>query len=132
MRTFRNVFIAIAVLMVACTIVIKAVILPNVASVATEQIVSSVATSVGLTNSQAEYLNANIDPADVDKVESIIENHMFDTEVISQAATAVQNGDISSLQKMADETLTPEEQEELKSLYEKYKDVITEEDWPEY
>lgn len=65
----------------------------------------------------------NMDEEDVQRVTDIAEKYVSE-ESIGDYIEMAQQGDISQIKEYAQETLSDEDKEELKDLYEKYKDQI--------
>lgn len=87
-----------------------------------ESQISSDASAIAGVNAQ-EILDAMSD-TDRATVDQIITNHMS-AETVKEASSYITSGDTAGLKQYAKDTLTASELEQIKELYNKYKDQVS-------
>lgn len=78
---------------------------------------------LSITDEEVEEALESVDEKDKEVIYNIVEEHL-DQETLDKSIEYVKRGDINSLEKFARDELSDEEIEQLKGLYEKYKDQI--------
>lgn len=76
-------------------------------------------------DADTEELLNYMDEEDQELIEDIVNNHIS-VNTISDVFSYIADGDIAGLKKYAKNSLTDDELEQLKEIYEKYQDEITE------
>lgn len=114
------VILVLAVYVFATMLIIPA-IKKKAASYATQKAVEVIAEQSGGTaqQEQIKQFYETLPQEDKQKVETIIEDHI-NAETAAEITTYIQNGDKDGLLQYAQESLTEEELNDLRGLYEKY------------
>lgn len=123
---FRNTMI---VLILVCVIVLgggylfRDKVKEKAASVIGNQVVEKAAESLGIPSEQAQEILNSMSDEDKQTVTDIVSNHM-DSQTISKAQQYVKDGDVAGAKEFAESELSPDEQNELKGIAQKYADQI--------
>lgn len=124
-RFIITALILIAAIYVFATMLILPGLKKKAASYATQKAVEVIVKESGATveQEQIKEIYETLPEEDRQTVESIVEEHI-NAQTAAEVTTYLQNRDKEGLKQYAEETLSEEELQELKQLYDKYKDQI--------
>lgn len=124
-RFIITALILIAAIYVFATMLIIPGLKKKAASYATQKAVEVIVRESGATveQEQIKEIYETLPEEDRQTVESIVEEHI-NAQTAAEVTTYLQNRDKEGLKQYAEETLSEEELQELKQLYDKYKDQI--------
>ncbi|MBQ9512054.1 MAG: hypothetical protein IJR58_02555 [Lachnospiraceae bacterium] len=124
-RFIITAFILIAAIYVFATMLIIPGLKKKAASYATQKAVEVIVRESGarVEQEQIKEIYETLPEEDRQTVESIVEEHI-NAQTAAEVTTYLQNRDKEGLKQYAEETLSEEELQELKQLYDKYKDQI--------
>ena len=124
-RFIITALILIAAIYVFATMLILPGLKKKAASYATQKAVEVIVRESGATveQEQIKEIYETLPEEDRQTVESIVEEHI-NAQTAAEVTTYLQNRDKEGLKQYAEETLSEEELQELKQLYDKYKDQI--------